>query len=865
MSDGTLRFDTKIDTEGIDKGTKSVKGALKSFVNSLSAMGSDANKAFDISGATSEANVKIQELVGEIDRYRDSLYYLEKQGKYFGDKEYDQAYSKLSRLEGELNTYKKSLSSVDTAQKSVSKSANKTGKIIDSMSKSTNNGHMSMLKMLKMSLLFSVVFRALSAATQAVTEGFQNLAQFSKQTNKDISTLSTSGLTLKNSFATALAPILTAITPALQTLINYLAQAITTAGQFFAVFFNGATTFTKAKEAQVDYAASLKKTAKEAEKSLSPIDKLNMVSDSSGGGNDTPGVPKPSQMFENVPIDSKITNFVKDLKKQLEPLIKAFDRFKVAITPFAKNVGAGLKWFLDNVIIPLGKWTVTSLIPGFLDALGSGIGVLNSVIEVFKPYGLWLWDNFLEPIAKWTGGSIITGLKMLTDGLNSLSKWMMDNKELVATTVIAIGTFFAAFKVAEFLIAIAPLITALGGFITSGGILTAILSGLATVLAAITSPVAILAAMIALLVYGFVDLYNSSEKFRNSVADLGKTWGTALKPIADFVGTLFTDAWDKVLRPVIDFFVNTLFPQLMSTVETFWQRILVPLANFIGIVLQPVFKILGDILTQLWKNIVLPLANAVGATLKQAWDAIYSILNKTVMPIFSNLIALLTFLWKNLINPIIDVLWKNFKPAFDGVFKDIGDTINGLKGVLTGVLQFITGVLTGDWKKAWEGLKAIVKGVFDSLEAFANSPLRAILNMVYGFIYSIIDGVNTLINAINKINIKIPKTPFSDAYQIGFNLKTIDKPKVPALATGAVIPPNSQFLALLGDQKKGVNIEAPLDTIVEAFKKVGGNSNGENVMFHITLMLQSGKILLDTIVEAEKEVSNQTGKPAFQY
>jgi phage-related protein len=491
-----------------------------------------------------------------------------------------------------------------------------------------------------MSLLFSFAFRALNASMKAIGEGFQNLAQYSKQTNKDISALKTSLQTLKNSFGTAFAPVLTAITPVLQTLINYLSQALTVMGQFFAVLFTGAKTFTRAKDAQVDYAKSLAKTAKEANKSLSPIDKLNNVSDS-GGGYEAPG---PQQMFEEVEIDNKLIDKVEEFKTLLEPVISAFDRLKVSVAPFAENVGSGLKWMYDNVLVPLGKWTITELIPSFLDTLGAAVGVLNSLLIAFQPWGTWLWENFLQPLASWAGEAIINGLDSLTAGLNNLSTWILENQELVRTMALIIAGFFAAFKIAEFIAFVAPFVSALAGMISSGTLLSGILGGISTTLSTLAGPVGIAVAAIGLLVYSFVDLYNNSESFRESIAELGRTWTEALQPLADFVGTILADAWDKILKPIIDFFINTLLPNLIDTFKNLWENVLVPLGDFIGTVLQPVFQVLSDLLSMLWEKVILPLAEAVGGVLKKAWDGLYQILNKTIIPIIRKAIDVLKFL-----------------------------------------------------------------------------------------------------------------------------------------------------------------------------------------------------------------------------
>lgn len=806
-----------------------------------------------------ETQNEIQELVYRIDVLKDALVSMEGKGLYFGDKEYDDAYSELSKLDSKLREYKKSLTTVDGEQKNVAKSNDKVNQSMKKSSKTTSK-FSKMMKMLGQSLLFSIVFRAFSAVTKSISEGFQNLAQYSPKVNKSLSALATSMQTLKNSFATAFSPILTAITPALQTLINYLSQALTVMGQFFTVLFTGATTFTKAKDAQVDYAKSLKQSAKEANKSLSSIDKFNNVGDDSSGGYNAP---TPGQMFEEVEIDNKFIKFVEDIKRKLEPVIDAFDRFKVAVTPFAKNIGQGLKWFLDNVLIPLGSWTITSLIPAFLDTLGASIGVLNSLIEVFKPYGQWLWDNFLLPIATWTGDIIIGSLTSLTDGLNRLSDWIMQNQDLVAKATLLIAAFFLSFKVVGLIAALAPLIGTFMGLITSGSLLATILSGIGAAIGFILSPATIIATILGLLIYTFIDLYRSSESFRNAISELGQTWKEALEPLATFVSTVLSDAWNKILKPAIDFFIKTLIPNLIDIFKQLWEKVLVPLGTFIGTVLQPVFKVLSDILTSIWKNVVLPLAKAIGTTFKEAWNGLYQILTKTVIPILESVIKTATKLWKEVINPIIKVLWDNLKPAFDTVFKGIGDLINGLQTTLSGIITFITGVFTGDWEKAWEGIKKIFKGIFDSFEAIVKTPINAVIDIINGMMNGIVTGVNTVIKAINNISFTMPDwIPGVGGKSIGFNLRTVTAPRIPKLATGAVIPPNSEFLAILGDQKRGMNIEAPLETILDAFRQA--NTESKNNLGAIEVILNmDGKTLLRKLIDLAKEYEDMTGKPAF--
>jgi hypothetical protein len=159
------------------------------------------------------------------------------------------------------------------------------------------------------------------------------------------------------------------------------------------------------------------------------------------------------------------------------------------------------------------------------------------------------------------------------------------------------------------------------------------------------------------------------------------------------------------------------------------------------------------------------------------------------------------------------------------------------------LLDFITGVFTGNWKKAWNGVKTIFKSVFDGLVGIVKYPLNLI-----------IDAINALIAGINKI--KLPNWGILGDYAN----KGINIPKIPKLAQGAVIPPNREFLAVLGDQKHGTNIEAPLDTIKQAVAEVlaqvnvGGGSNGR---IEVPVIID-GREIARAVREAEGNMGTQT-------
>ena len=182
--------------------------------------------------------------------------------------------------------------------------------------------------------------------------------------------------------------------------------------------------------------------------------------------------------------------------------------------------------------------------------------------------------------------------------------------------------------------------------------------------------------------------------------------------------------------------------------------------------------------------------------------------------------------WNAIVNSIKDawsafITWLQGKnPALAAIFETIGklfsDQYNAWKKILSGLITFLTGVFTGDWKKAWNGVLDILKGVWN-----------LIVGTVEGAINFIIDGINLLISALNKIHFEAPDwVPLVGGKSFGINITPVSRVSLPRLASGAVIPPNREFMAVLGDQKSGTNIETPLATMVQAFKQAMNETGG---------------------------------------
>ena len=173
----------------------------------------------------------------------------------------------------------------------------------------------------------------------------------------------------------------------------------------------------------------------------------------------------------------------------------------------------------------------------------------------------------------------------------------------------------------------------------------------------------------------------------------------------------------------------------------------------------------------------------------------------------------------------------------------------------------IVGVFTCDWKRAWEGVKQIFSGVWQGLASIVKSPLNAII----GGFNAILGIINSLINKINGISFKItvpdwvPKIGGSWWGFNGFNIPNIGT--IPYLAKGAVIPPRSEFLAVLGDQKQGNNIETPEALLRKIVREESGSNSGGD--YHFTAQINR-RTVFDEIIEEAKLRRDTSGRNPFE-
>lgn len=321
--------------------------------------------------------------------------------------------------------------------------------------------------------------------------------------------------------------------------------------------------------------------------------------------------------------------------------------------------------------------------------------------------------------------------------------------------------------------------------------------------------------------------------------DIKETWNA--------VGTWFDE---KVIQPIKTFFsdawnaIKTWVTEAWDNIKNAWQgakdwfdeKVVTPIKNFF----VENWNKIKDKVIETWDKIKGAWQNA-----KQWFD------EKVVTPIRN----FFTENWTKIKDKVEEV-WEKIKEAWRNAATWFDEKIlqpieEFFSKVWQGIKDFVIGVWDGikdSWEKAkaWfdEKILSPIKEAFETvwggISDFIKNIINGIIGFINGMIQGIVSGINAVIGVLNKLNIKIPDwIPGLGGKSFGFNISPIIAPQIPLLATGAVIPPNAPFAAVLGDQRSGRNIEAPesmlRDLIREELSKNGGGQQEITVNFAGTM------------------------------
>ena len=291
-------------------------------------------------------------------------------------------------------------------------------------------------------------------------------------------------------------------------------------------------------------------------------------------------------------------------------------------------------------------------------------------------------------------------------------------------------------------------------------------------------------------------------------APIMEAWHTATEKLADIWQSLY----DKVLGPVLQ--------NLMQQLDWLWEQHLKPLWDNIA----QFFGALAEACLAIWNGALLPLA-------------------QLIVDIFGPIISAV-------LNTIIDV-WGTLRAV-------VVDVISGIVRILTGLCEFVTGVFTGSWEKAWNGIKDIFGGIWDGIVGIAKGAVNLVIDIINALIRGFTSGINAVIGALNHLSFTVPDwVPDLGGKRFGINIPILSAPQIPKLAQGAVLPANREFLAVLGDQRRGTNVEAPLDTIKQALAEVLAQTGGaQPISLNVVCTLDG-----ETVYRSQQRIQAGKGYP----
>ena len=315
-----------------------------------------------------------------------------------------------------------------------------------------------------------------------------------------------------------------------------------------------------------------------------------------------------------------------------------------------------------------------------------------------------------------------------------------------------------------------------------------------------------------------------SEAFAPIVGGVASTAIYVLADLFTWACGIGTDAINGVLIPALDLLLQ-IWQDLMSGIKTAWDTYGQPLMD--GVILA--FQNLEDLATLLWETIVKPILQNLISVLQQLWSSHLKPLWDDILLLVASVANCLLNLWNNLLAPVAKWIIATFGPAFAEVFNAIADVVGVAVGaiadaidlavvVLRGLADFLSAVFRGSWDAAWQAIGNTVSTVWDKMTNAIKTAVNGIIGFINRMISAVVTGINAVINALNGLSFDLPDI-FGGGH-VGFNISTLTAPQIPYLAQGAVIPANREFLAVLGDQNHGTNVEAPLDTIKQAVAEV---------------------------------------------
>lgn len=485
----------------------------------------------------------------------------------------------------------------------------------------------------------------------------------------------------------------------------------------------------------------------------------------------------------------------------------ALDNLWKALEPFAETVGEGLLWLWEEFLVPVGTWAANEVVPNFINILAEAVEFLTHVLDALKPLGQWLWEKFLKPLGEWIGWNIADMLNDISGAFQWLNDVISENQQAFDAIVQIAG----------------------GLFLTTFGGLVSVITAIALNWEELTQVISTWAS-------------NTWDSIVNAFGTAAEWFNTTvIQPIAKF----FSDLWNSISTWASDTW-DSIVNAFTSAGNWFNQNVISPITNFFSAMWEGI----SNWATSTWNSVV------------SIWNAVSGWFNSNVIQPVSQFFS---GMWEG-----IKQTFGNVKQWFTERFTQARDGIksawNGVTGFFSGIWNGIKGAFSHvtDWfkdtfSKAWNAVKDVFSTggkIFDGIKDGIASVFRTVVNGLITGINKIIavpfNAINGMLNTIRDISI-VGFKPFESLW--GYNPLYV--PQIPYLAQGAVIPPNQQFMAVLGDQKKGNNLEGPESLFRQIVREESRNSG---ISGPVTFILKVGETTLGrATLKSLQDIARQNG------
>lgn len=374
---------------------------------------------------------------------------------------------------------------------------------------------------------------------------------------------------------------------------------------------------------------------------------------------------------------------------------------------------------------------------------------------------------------------------------------------------------------------------------------------------------------------------------------------TGLPAVINAVSKLFTflgeHQWiiDAIGAALIGAFAASKIVPLITAIVTAIKGLIILLTGSGGLLggIGALVSALGGPVT-----IAIAAVIAAGVLLYKNWDEICAAaaklkdwvvektraLSESATRTLNNLKEKIVNVW-NIIKTSTSTTWNSIKKTLSGLWNSLKSTastvFNAIKTKVVGVwdsvknktsktwenvatfvsnkVEAIKNAITNKFNAARDAVRSAFEGIVDFIKAPINQAI-SIVNNAVGMINNAIGGIES---AFSFGPWTVP-TPFGSK-TIGFHATFPRIGTIPYLASGAVIPPRSEFLAVLGDQKKGNNLEAPESLLRQIVREESGKGQGDGNTYNVTVNA-SGRKLLDIIISEAEMRRNRNGKNPFE-